>query len=124
MNESDLIVEALKPFRSRAVIRGNDFRSKMDFALSRWSKCAIDCRNSKDQSEYIKNFGNSHQNLVDTIESWGFENLTDEQINYRLTFVRDSYLAALRAFIKNVKLNKGLMDAIYYLVAEIEVILL
>lgn len=114
----------LRTFRSKTKIRGGtDHASKLKLVRARWSKCAEDCLHSGDTSEYREQFGRTHQALVDIIDQWDETALTDTVIITRLTYLRDSYLAGLRMAIEDYDKHRGVIDAMYYLVAEIEAVI-
>lgn len=114
----------LQSFRNKAKMRGEDLPSKLKFARARWHKCAEDCLNSEDTSEYREQFGRAHQALVDIIDQWSESTLGNEVLISRLTYLRDSYLAGLKVAVNDYNKHRGLIDAMYYLVAELEAVII
>jgi hypothetical protein len=120
---NDEIVERyLEQVRKGTKVPGLTLQDKLLALSSRWTKCAEDCKNSDDKSEFRRQFGQVHSLMSKTINSWStFE---AEIIREHLKNIKNYFLnQELPFYLSDFKENRGCIEGLIHIVAEIEFVL-
>jgi hypothetical protein len=121
--DSNLQDEYLQSFRQRTgKFRGDTLKSRVSNLASRWSKVASDCDSSDDNSRYRQQYGETH--------TWWYNealrDLLEENDSFILSSLQKSLVSAKSAYLvdaANLSEKAGVVDAMGYIIAELESIL-
>jgi hypothetical protein len=119
----NILDEYLEKARQRAgKFRGEDLQGRASSLVSRWNKVISDCDSSEDDSDYRRQYRETHAKYVKGLIILSDSHRADvvEALACRLAMAHDSY------FIEKIKYpeDSGIMDATVYIIAELESILI